>query len=99
MNTEQEQPEVMEWTRTTINSIMIKRNEYNTEWLYHINIVCKPNPLNYDGINEVIIEIIRKSQNTGNTEVYFTTKDDHCFSILEAMTITSKAIITNADSR
>ena len=99
----QEEFDIMEWSRKTINSIMKQRNEHNSRWLYHINVICNPNPLDYDGMDEVVTEIIRKDQSdkaNRTTSVFFTTKSNYHFNISEAVAEVNNFVITKmADAK
>jgi len=57
--------EIMEWSRNLINRLMTKDNDLNI--LYKLQFDVKPNPLDYDGIDEISLKILRVNQH--NKEV------------------------------
>jgi hypothetical protein len=75
---------LMEWSRKVINSIMTKNKD--PKYLYEVNIVLKPNPLNYDGMDEVMIEIFQENQFSPlrGRQLYKNTKG-WCINLEEAM--------------
>lgn len=52
----------MEWSRNLINRLMTKDNNLNI--LYKLQFDVEPNPLDYDGIDEISLKIFRINQNS-----------------------------------
>lgn len=75
--------DLMEWSREVINSLMRKKND--SAYLYNIKITLDPNPLNYDGMDEVLIEIIEINQFTKVESIYYSSAKEYCFNLAEAM--------------
>lgn len=73
--------DLLEWSREVINSLMRKKND--SAYLYQMEIVLNPNPLNYDGIDEIIINIIEINQRTKTKTLFYSTKNDEYCSDLE----------------
>ena len=82
--------DIMEWSRKIINAIMIKKND--NRYLYHIKITFNPNPLNYDGMDKVLMELIEVNQRGKTDKVLMTTLQSYCFNIEEAVTEMTKLI-------
>jgi hypothetical protein len=74
--------DLMEWSRGVINSLMEKANNVMADYLFQIKITLNPNPLDYDGIDEVLMEVIEENQSLKLKKVVFSTKN--CCSINEA---------------
>ena len=75
--------DLMEWSREIINSLMKKKKD--SSYLYNIKITLDPNPLNYDGIDKVLIEIIEINQRTKIETMYYSTAKEWCCSLTDAM--------------
>jgi len=84
--------DILEWSREIINLIMTAKND--SKYLYSIKITLNPNPLNYDGCDEVLISIFerRNGMRLLGEKLYFTTT--HCFSLDEAIAQVNKFVAT-----
>jgi hypothetical protein len=74
--------ELMEWARETCNSLM---NKNDATHIYNIQITLKPNLLNFDGCDEVRMEIIQTNQRWKTTKILHSTASNYSFTIDEAM--------------
>lgn len=84
---------IMEWSRQVINTIMTITNNGH-KYLYSIRIVLEPNPLNYDGMDEASIVIMRYNQTMKSTNLYFTTQSvKECFNLNEAIIEVNKFVV------
>lgn len=73
---------LMEWSRNVVNSIMNMHNDH--KYVYFLKFIIEPNPLNFDGMDEITIEIIKKENNSKSRENLFY-KTDYCVSVDEAL--------------
>ena len=74
----------MEWSRKIINSIMTKNK--NPNYLYKVNIVLKPNPLDYDGMDQIVIKVFRENQRVlGRPTICYLENKKYCFNLDDAM--------------
>lgn len=87
---------IMEWSREVVNHIMRKND--SSKYLYSIRLTFEPNPLNFDGMDDVKIEIMEKKNGSfflGTEKVYYTNKD-YCFGLEEAMADIDKWLATGS---
>lgn len=80
--------DLIEWSRALINDLMTA--DKNQDLLYNIIFNLEPNPLNYDGIDDVSIKIMQINQKTNETIQFYSTSH---ISVDHAMTNVSDFVI------
>ena len=87
---------IMEWARKIVNTIMRKNKD--SKFLYSVRFTIEPNPLNFDGVDKVVAQIIQKNQYTKFTRTYFL-NSDHCFNINDAISEINSFILEPENDR
>lgn len=72
---------LIEWSRSIVNQLM--KNNKDDNYLYSVHINLAPNPLNFDGMDEVSIDIFRENQSTKKISCFFL--GQKCCSLEEAV--------------
>ena len=76
--------DLMEWSKSIVDALMNKNNIRKGR-PYRVKITCDPNPLNFDGMNKVVIEVIKIHDFSPVDSVLYSTDVEYCFNIEDAV--------------
>jgi hypothetical protein len=91
--------ELMEWSRSIVNAL-IKRQDHS-DYLYRVVLDFNPNPLNFDGMDELSIKIMRRPNSSffSRTETVYLQTSDHCITLDQAMEEINKLVFLENDNQ